>query len=575
MANRYLKPPDMQIEKVEQKIDNFLDPSKQRAHMLLFVVSATLTVIHSATSTFNVPDNSVTLTTVRMLRLEEISGRTAVTTKDEILARWKCNATSNTTIDPWGPDSMCRCVRREPCSGAGCGDELERSCYKKVAPVVANVFAGYDVGYLNVIIAFFLIHIAVLINMTIEMKRSQLDEDPQESSEKYSTIQSPPAKIPDEHVTPQMPTNDDEHPGRKTVKPLDGYDPNNPYSAKQYGRSMVPLRSFPVITATEDRSPLLQANGQKRVPLPAVLDKYVKPDGVLEKILTRESLYLIVLIALSVTCAVLSIVLQAKKDGMGNKNGQSCDVVKNMRNSCMTQTMLACMTFFVSFVDCIAIAAEFYTTYFKKAWHKPTRLFLAGVLEDANNIIAFMLLTATFAGLSGVHDDVTLLFDVLVVLFLGFLQSVQHHLMVQRECVIAYCHALTEQRVTYTDHLGRVVQVEKQVLGYFLNTRLFIFLIMLFSGVVFLQRIEPSILSKDTSATWHYHMRNVALIVAVLPGVLSDVTYEVTHATNMHAHGSHTPYSGPSFWRRSLYLGYMIVFILLSWKTYSVDDRVT
>lgn len=320
---------------------------------------------------------------------------------------------------------------------------------------------------------------------------------------------------------------------------------------------MVPLRHFPVIAGggKEEKVPL---TGEAPEPAP-------RPN-----LLQAEPLRLFVLLALSVTCAILSIVMQAKKDSM-NKNGQTCDVAKNPRNACMTQTMLACMTFFVSFIDCIAIAAEFYNYYFARAWHKPTRLFLAGVLEDANHIIAFMLLAATFAALSGVHDDATVLFDVLVVLFLGFLQSVQHHLMVQREHVIAYCHALTEKNVDYTDHVGRVIKVEKQVLGYFLNTRLFIFVIMILGGVVFLQRIEPSILSNDTSATWHYHMRNVALLVSVLPGVLADLAYEVTHAANMRTKGAHTEYSGPGFWRRSVYLGYMIAFILLSWKTYSVD----
>lgn len=516
------------FESVESQIESFMHPKNHLAHTLLFVVSAVLTVIHSATS--SLVDNSVTLTTVRLLRVDELYDRAAITSKDQILARWKCNVSSNITLDPWGPDSMCRCVRREACTGIACGDELERKCYKKVAPATANVFAGYDVGYLNVIIAFFLIHIAVLMNMTIETKRSESESE---------SLSGPSPLHPD-------------------LDPHDYPDPDSlpDYLKKKFGRKVVPLRNFPVIAGPEDQAPL-------------VPDTSIVPAS-RPNLLQAEPLRLIVLLALSATCAVLSIVLQAKKDSM-RKSGQSCDVARDPRNACMTQIFFSSMTFFVSFVDCIAILGEFYNYYFAKTWHKPTRLFLAGVLEDANHIIAFMLLTSTFATLSGVHDDATVLFDVLVVLFLGFLQSVQHHLMVQREYVIAYCHALTENRVDYTDHLGRVIKVEKQVLGYFLNTRLFIFVIMILSGVVFLQRIEPSILSNDTSATWHYHMRNVALLVSLLPGVISDLVYEVTHAANMRMQGHHTEYTGPGFWRRSVYLVYMIVFILLSWKTYSVD----
>lgn len=546
-------PEKTSFQKVEDNIESFMHPKNQLAHTLLFALSATLTIIHSATS--SLVDNSVTLTTVRMLKVDDLYDRTKITSKAEILARWKCNATSNVTLDPWGPDSMCRCVRREACSGDACGDDLEKKCYKKVAPAAANVFAGYDVGYLNVIIAFFLIHIAVLINMTIETEQSKV-ADPLPTSEKQDPVQP----IPANHVTPSLPKNDD-HPG--TYKPPShGYDPNNPHQAKRFGRSMVPLRHFRTIVGDPEGD-----TNHDQTPL---MDHIPKEQGWRDKLLQKEPLRLILLLALAVTCAVLSVVLQAKKDSM-NKNGQSCDVAKSMSNSCMTSNMLASMTFFVSFVDCIAIAAEFYNFFFTKDWHKPTRLFLAGVLEDTNHIIAFMLLAATFTALSGVHDDATLLFDVLVVLFLGFLQSVQHHLMVQREHVIAYCHAMTEKNVDFTDHLGRVIKVEKDVLGYFLNTRLFIFVIMIFSGVVFLQRIEPTNLSNDTSATWHYHMRNVALLVSVLPGVISDLVYEIKHAANMRTQGQHTEYTGPGFWRRGIYLGYMIAFILISWKTYSLD----
>jgi hypothetical protein len=163
------------------------------------------------------------------------------------------------------------------------------------------------------------------------------------------------------------------------------------------------------------------------------------------------------------------------------------------------------------------------------------------------------------------------LFDILVVGVIGFLQSVQHNVMRQREHVISFCNrqdnkAATESQVKACN--GRAVTVEKDVVGYFLYTRLFIFLFMIGSGFVFFGRIEATTFAQDTNATWFYYMRNVAVLVSILPNLLSDISYEIWHSVNYKATGDHTVYVGPHFWRRTIFLVYMIGFILLNWKNY-------
>jgi len=269
--------------------------------------------------------------------------------------------------------------------------------------------------------------------------------------------------------------------------------------------------------------------------------------------------------------ALICIGLSTASKMFGGYKDQSCGVFSD---TCMTQQFLTVFSIFVGVANIVLFGWEFFRHY-KEQENKGKLIdhFLAGVLEDANHIVAFMLLAATFATLSGVHDDFTVLFDLLVVLFVGLLQSMQHHIMLQRESVIQYCK--DNKRKTWTDHLGREVSVDYDVMNYFLYTRLFIFALIIGSVVAFLQRIEPSILSNGTSATWNHHMRNVALIVSVLPHVVSDVAYEIHHAYAMRTNKTHTPYVGPSFWRRTVYLLYMIAYMLLSWKTYNFEGPST
>jgi len=100
-----------------------------------------------------------------------------------------------------------------------------------------------------------------------------------------------------------------------------------------------------------------------------------------------------------------------------------------------------------------------------------------------------------------------------------------------------------------------------------------VFVVMLCSVLMFILRIEPSTLSNGSSATWHYYMRAVAMLVSVLPSIVSDASYEVTHVVNMKTRNVHTHYPLPYYWRRTIFLVYIVIFILMSWKTDAFEKK--
>ena len=175
------------------------------------------------------------------------------------------------------------------------------------------------------------------------------------------------------------------------------------------------------------------------------------------------------------------------------------------------------------------------------------------------------MLVASFTALSGVHDDTTILFDVVTVLFIGFMQSVQHKVMLLRETVIKHCEKST---LVLSDGLGKTHTLSSEVLAYFLHTRLFIFVVIVTSTYVFFERIQPTIFTMDSASTWNSYMRNVVLLVSLIPNLSCDISYEFFHMREMRASGEHMTYIGAGMWRRTIYLAYIILFVFAERTTY-------
>lgn len=183
-----------------------------------------------------------------------------------------------------------------------------------------------------------------------------------------------------------------------------------------------------------------------------------------------------------------------------------------------------------------------------------------------------MLLVASFSTMSGVHDDTTVLFDVLVVVFIGFIQTIQHIIMLKREDLISYCR---DAGLTIYDTFGRSHTVEVTILSYFLYTRLFLFSVIAITVFVFVQRIEPSVSSSGFSESWNYHMRNATLLLSLTPSIISDISYELNHIMGMRSHGEYSPYVGAHVWRRGIFLWSIIVYCVISFKSLQLDPSAT
>ncbi len=196
-------------------------------------------------------------------------------------------------------------------------------------------------------------------------------------------------------------------------------------------------------------------------------------------------------------------------------------------------------------------------------------IFAMTVWEDLHNTVAFMLLVSSFSTMSGVHDDTTIFFDVTTVAFIGFLQSIQHIIMLQREEIISYC---TDNGMVIKDTFQREHTVERTILSYFLYTRLFLFLVIIVTVFVFIQRLEPSIVSSGWSENWNYYLRNATLILSLMPSVIADIGYELNHIKNMKTTGMYSAYVGAHVWRRAVFLSAMIAYTVVSLKTYEKDN---
>jgi len=551
-------------------IDKLMHPKSHVTHTALFLLCAIFTIVYCITSKDNV--GGVELTTFRMLTLEDVASNPVIETKDALLMKWKCtNGTNSTAValfEPWGPDSMCRCIRSEQCSGEGC-KKVEKNCYATKVPSYAYVSAGYDDSYWNIVIAFFLIHIAVMLNMFIEtreeeIRKKSLVEGSGGGSKELQYIVNDYEDGQQVVAASRL--------GMNFITDLGAgefiIDKNGNRVLRMPKKKRKSNQSSQKKTGQKNREIEEQDNDDDQSNTSLIEKDSSQQDGQnsyahwFTNAVQNKIVRLSVLLILSIVCLCLSAVsIEQKKGKRGT--GQTCD-----GGTCMTETLLSTVTMTLAILDVLFFAYGLYSET-HDAQSKEYSVFKMTVWEDIHNTVAFMLLVSSFSARSGVHDDTTNLFDVLMIMFIGFLQSIQHIIMLQREDVISYCRG---DGLQIEDALGRWHTVEKTILSYFLYTRLFVFLVIICTVFVFIERLQPSIPSNGFTATWNYYLRTVTLLLSLTPAVISDITYEVNHVVQMKATGEYTPYVGAHVWRRAVFLCSILTYIIISWKTYDVDS---
>jgi hypothetical protein len=580
------------LSKQADELDKLMHEKSHVLHTGLFVVSAVFTIAYWITSPGKVP--GVEMTHFKMLDITDIAPKKAVTTKSELLQKWKCtgnntNATALATVEPWGPDSMCRCIDSLMCSGESC-ETNETNCYTTHVPSYAYVYGGYIDCFWNIIVAFFLLHIAVMLNMFIETREDEIEEENRGNIDTVSgevgIISEPGQKFVGPYPSP-FPNDATEATSNTTRTDFSRKQNGNGGSGKHHAKGRVVTFNESDVndntrvpkgvrygSAAKLGYMFLQGSGANELhdlsseETSMLLSVRQKPWGekssserVVHSIQMKE-FRLFVIFALSVIVLGCSSESLNSRTKLRETTGQTCDGV-----TCMTEMLLTIVTLALSSVNILWVGWFAYCIFqVNDSWKVST--YKLTILEFIHTAVAFMLLVSSFSAMSGVHDDTTNHFDVLVVLFVMFLQGVQHIIMMQRETIISYC---SEKGVVLYDEFMTKYTVENTILSYFLYTRLFVFLVIIGAVFVFIDRIEPSIAPGGFIASSNYYLRIGTLLLSLTPGVIADINYELSHVAEMRTTGNYRPYVGAHAWRRGVFLCAMIAYIIFSFKTEKVS----
>lgn len=523
---------------LRNNFDVIFDMKSQILHCGLFLWAAVMTVAIYGTQNMSYKiENKVILTNFRELSKDDYLRKPEINTKNDLINKWLCppppTQSSSSSVgfpvatplfnESWGPDNVCRCFRTSNCTTTTECAALETSCYKKVVPQYANVYAGVETPYFSVMAAFLLLHISVLLNMTIEVIPDKREEVENNDGDENTKLLAPPVEL---STNPEVVV----------------------YQASRF-------RYFATGGKDTDGNdivvPVQNENATDRTDRPRCSMEMLS--DALKNLMAR----FVVLFLLSIGVLVITIYAYTEKVAQRGKD-QVCDD----KSMCLTETVL-----FVGITTLSVFATGWSVFCIVYAQHTTLRMG-SRVLEEVTLVAACMLLVASFTALTGVHDDTTILFDVVTVLFIGFVQSLQHKVMLLRETVIKHCEKST---LELSDGLGKKHSLSTEVLAYFLHTRLFIFVVIVTSTYVFFERIEPTLGPRDSSSTWNSYMRNVALLVSLIPNLSCDISYEFFHMREMQVKGEHLTYTGAAMWRRTIYLLYIILFVFAEGTTY--NDR--
>jgi hypothetical protein len=515
-------------------------------------------------------------------------------TKDELLQKWQC-VKNDTGVDKnWGPDSICRCLRNKECAAdAGCTN-VEADCYETVVPAYAHVYAGVDNSYFNIVIAFLFIHISVLLNMTIPLMKEKMYGSLYGSVVDESGVYDPLIGS-GKASAPQLPSNGLlVVNGRTAGARIDINSHFDHFGAPQTAEQKEASRK----QSERDKASNAAKKSNKIVPAPQEVNSDTKPpftggqtideatvseddndcyaswvsEHITKNVWVRLGLFFVLSVACLIWTGMAMTAATNKAYTEDPNHKQKCDLA-----SCLTQTFTTILTFVVSLANLVLAAYLLVVKYLahqvkhklvtvSNLFYNQLHITLAEVMEDVSVAAAFMLLVSTFSAQGGTRDDTTLFFDIALIAFIAFMLRLQHDIMLYREDVIECCDK-SETEIVHIDSTGRQHTLREQVMSYLLNTRLFIFAVIIGSSFVFVQRLEATTGVLDKHSTWNQSMRLLVLFVLILPNLCSDVSYELQHAVEMRKNEKHMSYVGPQIWRRTIYLGYVLVLIASSWGT--------
>ena len=188
------------------------------------------------------------------------------------------------------------------------------------------------------------------------------------------------------------------------------------------------------------------------------------------------------------------------------------------------------------------------------------------VVEDLNTIVCYAFIVRACDAQSSIHDDSTTFFDVLCIVFLGFLQHVANILMVFH----AHIEKQTELNMKgKPDDKKRVTHHQLEELVTFIaRTRLLLFFMIGVTVVFFYLRIAPTYVEYPIAIPYEI-LRVLALITMVSLNTLHSFWFEV-----QSAHNSKKTWDTSPTWKLGALAFIALVFSVMLLVNTSHDSNV-
>jgi len=198
-------------------------------------------------------------------------------------------------------------------------------------------------------------------------------------------------------------------------------------------------------------------------------------------------------------------------------------------------------------------------------YRETTGNFWLSVVEDLNTIVCYAFVVRACDAQSSIHDDSTIFFDVMCIVFLGFLQHVANILMIFHAHIDKHSQ-LETKRATSNDKKKKIENQTDDLMTFIARTRLLLFLMIGCTVVFFFLRVAPTY-EEYAIAIPYEVIRVLALITMVSLNTLHSFWFEVQNA---YAHRK--PWDTSPTWKLGALSFIALVFSLM--LIYNVSQDV-
>jgi hypothetical protein len=164
-------------------------------------------------------------------------------------------------------------------------------------------------------------------------------------------------------------------------------------------------------------------------------------------------------------------------------------------------------------------------------YRETTSNFWLCVVEDLNTIVCFAFVVRACDAQSSIHDDSTTFFDVLCIVFLGFLQHVANILMIFHAHIEKQAEIrMRDEKLTMSDKQSFKEQL-REIFTFIARSRLLLFFMIGITIVFFYLRIAPTY-EEYPQAMPYEIFRVLAVITMVSLTTLHSAWFEIQSAQN-------------------------------------------